>query len=130
MARVCGTLDDKGSLVAIAEAVELLLAEGFVPARDIYLSFSSDEEALGTAAPNAVAHLKQQGVAPWFVLDEGGAVAADAFPGALATPCRGWHDREGHHHPRTHREGPRWPREHAAQDGACGPPSASHLARG
>ncbi len=79
-----GTLDDKGSLVAIAEAVELLLAEGFVPARDIYLSFSSDEEVSGTAAPNAVAHLKQQGVAPWFVLDEGGAVAADAFPGVSA----------------------------------------------
>lgn len=79
-----GTLDDKGCLVAIAEAVERLLASGFSPARDVWLSFGSDEEVMGTTARAAVAHLRGTGVRPWFVLDEGGAVATEAFPGVSA----------------------------------------------
>ncbi len=76
-----GTLDDKGCLVAICEAVERLLADGFTPAQDLWLSFGSDEEVFGTAASEAVAELSRRGVEPWFVVDEGGAIAADAFPG-------------------------------------------------
>ncbi|MET1057957.1 MAG: M20/M25/M40 family metallo-hydrolase [Nocardioides sp.] len=76
-----GTLDDKGSLVGICEAVERLLARDFVPAQDIWLSFGCDEEVMGVAAPAAVEILRERGVTPWFVLDEGGAVAHDAFPG-------------------------------------------------
>lgn len=76
-----GTLDDKGSLVGICEAVERLLEQGFTPAQDIWLSFGCDEEVSGEAAPEAVAHLAAAGVRPWFVLDEGGAVAHQAFPG-------------------------------------------------
>lgn len=79
-----GTLDDKGCLVAIAEAVERLLVAGFTPARDVWLSFGADEEVLGTTARAAVDELRERGVSPWFVLDEGGAVAADAFPGIKA----------------------------------------------
>lgn len=79
-----GTLDDKGSLVAICAAVEQLLAEGFVPARDIWLSFGSDEEVMGSTGAAAVDRLEAEGVRPWFVLDEGGAVAADTFPGITA----------------------------------------------
>ena len=75
-----GTLDDKGQLVAICAAVEGLLVEGFAPAYDVWLSFGSDEETTGEAARAAVEELRRQGVAPWFVLDEGGAVAFDAFP--------------------------------------------------
>ena len=76
-----GTLDDKGCLVAICEAVERLLAAGFTPAQDVWLSFGSDEEVFGTAAREAVAELTRRGVEPWFVVDEGGAIAGDAFPG-------------------------------------------------
>ncbi|WP_433825698.1 M20/M25/M40 family metallo-hydrolase [Actinoplanes sp. CA-015351] len=76
-----GTLDDKASLVAICLAVEDLLAAGHVPAQDVWLSFGSDEEVAGQAAPAAVEELRRRGVEPWFVLDEGGAVAYDAFPG-------------------------------------------------
>ena len=76
-----GTLDDKGSLVAICEAVERLLEQGFVPAQDVWLSFGCDEEVSGKAAPAAVEILRERGVEPWFVLDEGGAVAHEAFPG-------------------------------------------------
>lgn len=76
-----GTLDDKGPLVAICEAVESLLEHDFTPAHDVWLSFGCDEEVDGRAARAAVAELTRQGVEPWFVLDEGGAIAHDAFPG-------------------------------------------------
>jgi carboxypeptidase PM20D1 len=76
-----GTLDDKGALVAVCEAVEMLLDHGFTPAQDVWLSFGCDEEVSGTAARQAVAELQARGVRPWFVLDEGGAVAFDALPG-------------------------------------------------
>ncbi|WP_163544690.1 M20/M25/M40 family metallo-hydrolase [Occultella kanbiaonis] len=76
-----GTLDDKGSLTALCLAVERLLARGVTPTQDIWLSFGNGEEVSGAAASAAVEHLRTAGVRPWFVLDEGGAVAARAFPG-------------------------------------------------
>ncbi|MFS3127386.1 M20/M25/M40 family metallo-hydrolase [Nocardioides sp. Bht2] len=79
-----GTLDDKGSLVAICEAVERMLADGVTPAQDVWLSFGADEEVSGDSAPLAVAALRERGVSPWFVLDEGGAIAHQAFPGVSA----------------------------------------------
>ncbi|NPC96991.1 M20/M25/M40 family metallo-hydrolase [Nocardioides sp. zg-DK7169] len=79
-----GTLDDKGSLAAICEAVETLLERGHVPAQDVWLSFGCDEEVFGQAAPMAVEELRRRGVRPWMVIDEGGAVASEAFPGVGA----------------------------------------------
>ena len=79
-----GTLDDKGCVVAICSAVEELLEDGHEPAQDVWLSFGCDEEVFGQAAPEAVAVLRERGVEPWFVLDEGGAVAGGAFPGVSA----------------------------------------------
>ena len=79
-----GTLDDKGCLVAICEAVETLLERDVTPAQDVWLSFGCDEEVMGQAAPQAVAELVRRGVRPWFVLDEGGAIAHEAFPGVAA----------------------------------------------
>jgi carboxypeptidase PM20D1 len=76
-----GTLDDKGCVVGICEAVERLLEQGFTPAQDVWLSFGCDEEVSGGAARAAVDELVRRGVRPWFVLDEGGAVAHGAFPG-------------------------------------------------
>jgi carboxypeptidase PM20D1 len=76
-----GTLDDKGALVGICEAVERLLADDHVPAQDVWLSFGCDEEVSGVAASTAVEVLEQRGVRPGFVVDEGGAVAGQAFPG-------------------------------------------------
>jgi carboxypeptidase PM20D1 len=76
-----GTLDDKGCLVGICEAVETLVERGFTPAQDVWLSFGCDEEVFGTAAEEAVAELQRRGVRPWFVVDEGGAIAHDAFSG-------------------------------------------------
>ncbi len=79
-----GTLDDKGALVGLCTAVERLLAREFIPARDVWLSFGCDEEVSGESATAAVALLRDLGVRPWFVLDEGGAVAHQAFPGVKA----------------------------------------------
>lgn len=79
-----GTLDDKASAAAICEAAEGLLADGFVPEQDVWISLGCDEEVGGAAARAAVAELERRGVRPWFVIDEGGAIAEDAFPGVAA----------------------------------------------
>ena len=42
-----GSLDDKGCLLAIMEAVETLLAVGYTPSRTLYLAFGHDEEING-----------------------------------------------------------------------------------
>ncbi|MDR7382920.1 M20/M25/M40 family metallo-hydrolase [Promicromonospora iranensis] len=76
-----GTLDDKGGLVAVLDAVETLLGDGFVPERDVWLFFGADEEAAGESAQIAVRRLYELGVRPWLVIDEGGGVVSDAFPG-------------------------------------------------
>jgi len=69
-----GTLDDKGALVCLCEAVESLLASGFTPRRDIYLSLGGSEETFGADAAAIAATLKERGIRPYLVLDEGGAV--------------------------------------------------------
>jgi carboxypeptidase PM20D1 len=77
-----GAMDDKGSLVAILEAVETLLARGFRPKRAVYLVLGHDEEVGGEAGAAAIAELlKGRDVRPFFVLDEGGAIADGFLPG-------------------------------------------------
>ena len=77
-----GALDDKGSLIAMLEAVESLLAGGFRPQATVYLAFGHDEEIGGSSGAAAIAALlEERGVSLTFVLDEGGAVASGFVPG-------------------------------------------------
>ncbi|MEV4777315.1 M20/M25/M40 family metallo-hydrolase [Microbacterium sp. LWH12-1.2] len=75
-----GTLDDKGPLIVILEAVENLLSSGFVPARDVYLSFGGNEETFGGAAIAIADVLRRRDLIPWLVIDEGGAVVDAPLP--------------------------------------------------
>lgn len=81
-----GTLDTKGTLAALMDAAERLIIEGCVPAQDIYLCFSGDEEVAGPTCQKMIDRLKERGVSPDFVLDEGGAVVDNVFPG-VKQPC-------------------------------------------
>ncbi len=71
-----GTVDTKCILCALMEAGEALLREGFAPRRDVWLSFSNNEETGGDTTPAIVEYLVARGVEPWFVLDEGGAIVS------------------------------------------------------
>lgn len=77
-----GTLDDKGSLIALLETVEQLLKESFVPTQTIYLAFGHDEEVGGAKGASKIAELlKKRGVRASMTLDEGGFLADGLVPG-------------------------------------------------
>lgn len=76
-----GTLDTKGTFNGVLQATENLIAKGFVPQNDIYLAFGGDEEINGNGAPAIVQWFKDQGIRPAMVVDEGGAVVQNVFPG-------------------------------------------------
>lgn len=82
-----GTLDDKGMLLVLCEAIESLLAAGFAPTRDVWLLLGDDEEVAGATAQAAVDVLRGRGVRPWLVLDEGGAVVDAGVLPAVERPA-------------------------------------------
>jgi carboxypeptidase PM20D1 len=73
-----GAVDDKGSLVALFEALEALAAQGFKPKRTIWLVSGHDEEVGGGGAKAAAAFLKSRQVQALFTIDEGSAIIDDA----------------------------------------------------
>ena len=81
-----GTLDTKVTFNGILSAAENLIAQGFRPAHDVYFAFSGNEEINGPGAERIVEYFTGQGVTPAFVLDEGGGVVEDVFPG-VKEPC-------------------------------------------
>ncbi|RYZ39618.1 MAG: M20/M25/M40 family metallo-hydrolase [Myxococcaceae bacterium] len=80
-----GALDDKGSVLAILEAVEGLLAQGYRPRRTVLLAFGADEEVRGRDGAVLVAELlRKRGVRLESVLDEGGPIGVGLVPGVDA----------------------------------------------
>ncbi len=82
-----GSSDTKCSVMAFFRAVEELLAEGFVPPQDVYLSSSCTEEFAGPGCQMLVDELKRRGVRPWLVCDEGGGIITEpigGIPGSFA----------------------------------------------
>jgi carboxypeptidase PM20D1 len=76
-----GASDTKCSVMGFFQAAEELLAEGFVPEQDVYLSSSCTEEWAGDGCPKLVEELKRRGVRPYLVCDEGGGIITDPIGG-------------------------------------------------
>ena len=76
-----GTIDTKVTFNGILTAANELIGQGFVPENDIYLAFSGGEEINGHGAIKIVDYLKEKGVKLSMVIDEGGAVVENVFPG-------------------------------------------------
>lgn len=81
-----GTLDTKVTFNGIFSAANYLIGRGFVPENDIYFAFSGGEEVNGLGAPNIVQYFEDHHIRPALVVDEGGAVVENVFPG-VTKPC-------------------------------------------
>ena len=81
-----GTLDTKVTFNGVLSAANYLIGQGFVPENDIYFAFSGGEEINGKGAVNIVNWFTEKGIRPALVVDEGGAVVENVFPGVKA-PC-------------------------------------------
>ncbi len=76
-----GTLDTKVTFNGVLYSADFLINEGFVPENDIYFAFSGGEEINGKGAVNIVDYFENNGIVPALVVDEGGAVVENVFPG-------------------------------------------------
>ena len=81
-----GTLDTKVTFNAILTAANHLIGQGWQPEKDIYFAFSGGEEVNGKGAVNIVNYFETHGIQPAIVVDEGGAVVENVFPG-VKEPC-------------------------------------------
>jgi carboxypeptidase PM20D1 len=80
-----GAWDDKGNLMSMLEAVELLVAAGHRPRQTIYLAFGHDEEIGGLKGAKAIADLlRARGAKIELALDEGLLVSEGLVPGIAA----------------------------------------------
>ena len=76
-----GSSDTKCSVMAFLQAAEELLAAGYTPPQDVWLSSSCTEEWGGDGCPKLVAELERRGVKPYLVCDEGGGIIAEPIGG-------------------------------------------------
>ena len=81
-----GTLDTKVTFNGILSAAENLIGQGFQPRQDIYFAFSGGEEVNGPGAVNIVNYFRDNRIELSMVVDEGGGVVQDVFPG-VKEPC-------------------------------------------
>ncbi len=77
-----GTVDTKGSLFCELQALEELIASGWQPEMDVYVTSSCTEEWSGESAPEIVRYLQEKGVHLGMLMDEGGMIVNDPIAGA------------------------------------------------
>lgn len=97
-----GAMDMKGHLIAVLEAVERLLAEGFQPQSDVYLCFGHNEEIVSADNSGAKAMMElfvARGVKLDLIVDEGGVVmpgkqmlGMDGLVAVIGTAEKGYMD--------------------------------------
>ena len=77
-----GTMDDKINIIALLEAAELLIKEGFQPQQDIYFAFGHDEEIGGQEGAKKIAeYLASENTDIAFAIDEGGNIVEGMVAG-------------------------------------------------
>lgn len=81
-----GALDTKVTFNGVLFSANHLIGEGFVPEHDMYFAFSGGEEVNGMGAVNIVNYFREHNIEPALVVDEGGAVVENVFPG-VSVPC-------------------------------------------
>ena len=81
-----GALDTKVTFNGVLFSANHLIGEGFVPEHDMYFAFSGGEEVNGMGAVNIVNYFREHNITPALVVDEGGAVVENVFPG-VSEPC-------------------------------------------
>ncbi len=79
-----GAMDCKSTVCCELEAIEELLKEGYVFNEDLWFFSARNEENSGGGSDAAAEYLKEKGVRLNVVLDEGGAVVMNMFPGLKA----------------------------------------------
>lgn len=76
-----GAADTKCSLMALLQAGEELVKEGYTPSCDVYFASSCTEEIGGSGAPKLAGWLKEHGVRLFMLCDEGGSIVQDPVGG-------------------------------------------------
>ena len=82
-----GTVDTKGSLFCELQALEELLADGWQPAADVYITSSCTEEWSGDSGPAIVEWLRSRGVHLGMLMDEGGMITQAPIAGVRGRYC-------------------------------------------
>lgn len=81
-----GTLDNKNSVMAILQALELLLIRNYIPRRSFFIALGHDEEVSGEHGAQKISALLQaRGVQLAFIVDEGSFIL-DGFISSLKKP--------------------------------------------
>ena len=80
-----GAVDTKGSLCCIFGAMEELIQEGYQPPMDVYIASSCTEEVSGDGGPAIAKFLKEHGIKPDLILDEGGMILKAPIAGVNGT---------------------------------------------
>ncbi|XP_064129365.1 N-fatty-acyl-amino acid synthase/hydrolase PM20D1 [Loxodonta africana] len=76
-----GTLDNKNSVMAILQALELLLIRDYIPQRPFFIALGHDEEVSGKNGARKISTLLQaRGVQLAFVVDEGSFILDGFIP--------------------------------------------------